>query len=145
VKIFSQLNSNSSGKRIFVQKQIQPAQSSEHVRSIATDLVLTVLTCGLFNIYVQYKQMVTVNAMLNEQKYHFTPWLLLSLITCGLYHVYHEYRKSDDIVRVMRQAGHSVSDSEPLLSIVLTSFGLHIIADALQQVQINKFYGDVKL
>ena len=41
----------------------------EHVKSIPSCLVLTLVTCGLYNFYWQYRQMLAVNEMLAEQKY----------------------------------------------------------------------------
>ena len=110
---------------------------SEHVRNIALDIVFTLLSCGLFNIYVNYVQMQAVNHMLKEQKYNFVHWILLTLITCGLYHIYHEYRKSTDIDRCMGKE----NSNEAILNVALTAFGLFIVADAIQQVQINRYYG----
>lgn len=118
-----------------------PAPQSEHVRNIALDLVLTILFCGLFNLYVQYKQIEAVNSMLRQEKYSFLIWLFLTLITCGLYHIYHEYRKSSDIAEVMNEP----NSSEPIISIILTVFGLHIVADAIQQAKINQYYGNTQL
>lgn len=114
---------------------------SQHVRNIALDLILTLITCGLFNFYVQYKQCLAVNDMLKEEKYVFIHWLLFCLVTCGLYHIYHEYRKSSDIARVLNKQ----PDSAGLIAVVLTFFGLGIICDAIQQSEINTFYGNTQL
>ena len=114
----------------------------DHVRNIALDLIITILTCGLYNLWVQHKQMVAVNDMLQESKYHFLPWFLLSLVTCGLYHVYHEYRVSQDIDYALGVAGNS---REPLINLILSIIGLHIVADAIQQSHINRYYGSTQL
>ena len=121
----------------------QPVRSntSIHIRSIVTDLVLTVITCGLFNLYVQYVQINAVNDILKSEKYSFILWFLLTLITCGLYHIYHEYRMTLDIANAL-----GFKDShEPLISIVLTALGLGIVADAIQQSLINRYYGSETL
>jgi hypothetical protein len=115
--------------------------ASDHVRSIVLDLVLTLLLCGLWNLVVQHRQMRAVNAMLKQDRYHFIPWLFFSLITCGLYHIYHEYRKSSDICHVMG----TPDSSEPVISVLLTALGFHVVADAIQQTHINRFYGSEKL
>jgi len=115
--------------------------STEHVRNIALDIVLTILTLGLFNLWVQHRQMVAVNAMLGQQKYSFWLWLLLSLITCGIYHIYHEYRKSDDLSRLLGRQG----SNDGLVSLLLTIIGLGIISDAIQQARINEFHGSTSL
>ena len=111
---------------------------SEHIRSIAVSLVLTLVTCGLYNIYWQYQQMLTLNELLEEDKYHFWPWLLFTLVTCGLYHVYHEYRLSEDLARVTGRE----SKNDGLIAIVLSIFGLSFVVDAIQQSHINAHFGD---
>jgi hypothetical protein len=114
---------------------------SEHVRNIGLDIVLTILTCGLFNIYLQYRQMIAVNIMINEIKYKFIPWFLLCIITCGLYHIYHEWRKSSDIAVALKKT----ESQEPIINVLLSIFGLSIVADAIQQAEINKYYGSSAL
>lgn len=113
---------------------------SEHIRSIPKDIILTLITCGLFNIYVQSRQIKALNAMLKEKKYSFGLWFLLTLITCGIYHIYHEYRTSSDLVKLCKLENH-----EPILCVMLTVFGLGIITDAIEQTHINHYYGDKKL
>jgi len=109
-----------------------------HVRNIALDIILTLLTCMLYNIYIQYKQIEAVNDMLKERKYDFVFWFLLSVITCGLYHIYHEYRKSTDIARVLNKD----SGSAGLVALLLSLFSLSFINDAIQQSEINTYYGN---
>jgi hypothetical protein len=112
--------------------------AEEHIRSIPFDLIVTLLTCGLFNLVVQYRQMRAVNAMLGVERYRFLPWLLFCLLTCGLYHLYHEYKKSFDISRVSGDG----QPTEAVVALLLTVFGLHIVADAIQQTHINRYFGD---
>ena len=108
-----------------------------HVRSIVLDIVLTFLTCGLWNLLVQAKQIAAVNALLGERKYNFFSWLLLSLITCFLYHIYHEYRMSKDLAAL---AGNPYSNM-PVLHILLCCVGLSLIVDIIQQSEINECFG----
>lgn len=112
-----------------------------HVRNIPLDIILTIITCFLYNFYVQYKQIEAVNDMLKENKYSFGMWLILTIITCGLYHIYHEYRKSSDVAKVMKKDEGSAG----LTAVVLTVIGLGIICDAIQQSEINAYYGNTKL
>ncbi|MBT3980292.1 MAG: DUF4234 domain-containing protein [Bacteriovoracaceae bacterium] len=115
--------------------------TGEHIRSVVKDIVITILTCGLFNIYIQYVQIGAVNDIINEEKYSFVHWFLFTIITCGLYHIYHEYRMTEDICR-----GLELKDSnEPLVNLMLSVFGLCIVADAIQQGLINKYYGSDEL
>lgn len=111
--------------------------NNPHVRNIALDIVLTLITCMLYNLYVQYKQMEAVNDMLKQNKYSFVLWLVLTIITCGLYHIYHEYRKSTDIAKSL----HKDAGSAGVIAVILTFLGLGFINDAIQQSEINAFYG----
>ncbi len=114
---------------------------TEHVRSIALDLILTILTFGFYNLYVQHRQMKAINRMIGQDKYRFWPWFLLSLITLGMYHVYHEYRKSAEIALARGRP----DSNEPIVSVVLCLFGFFIVADSIQQSEINKFFGSSAL
>lgn len=115
--------------------------NSPHVRNIGLDLLFTLLTCGLYNIYVQYRQILALNEMLKEERYSFLNWLIFVVLTCGLYHIYHEYRTSEDLCRLL-----NLQDSkEPIIAVILTVFGMHIVCDAIQQYHINRFYGVTKL
>ena len=117
------------------------ASNSSHVRQIALDIVLTIVTCGLFNLYVQYTQIQAINDMLREEKYSFLNWFLLSIVTCGLYHIYHEYRKGTDISMIVQGQSKDLN----IICLALTLFGLSIVADAIQQGEINKYYGHTGL
>lgn len=121
-----------------MEKIINATDKTKYIRSIVTDLLLTIISCGLFNLWVQHKQMETVNFMLKKENYHFLPWLLLTFVTCGMYHVYHEYRMTQDICLALDRR----DSNEPLVNLVLSLFVLSFIADALQQALINEYFGE---
>ncbi|MCB0392197.1 MAG: DUF4234 domain-containing protein [Bdellovibrionales bacterium] len=123
------------------ENQLSSIRKTEFIRSIIADILLTLITCGIYNLWVQYRQMEAVNFMLKSEKYAFIPWLLLTFITCGIYHIYHEYRMTQDICRVMGEP----QSNEPLVNLVLSVFALSIVADALQQALINRYFGDNEL
>jgi len=109
----------------------------EFYKNIFLDILFTLLTCGLFNIWIQYRQIQALNLMLNEEKYKFLHWSLFTLLTCGLYHIYHEWRMSRDLAKLSGR-----DDSiEGGLAIVLSVVGLTIIVDAIQQSRINESTG----
>ena len=110
----------------------------EFVRNIALDVILALVTCGIWNIYLQSRQMRAVNFMIGHQKYSFIPWALLTLVTCGLWHIYHEYRLSKDIAWALNQP----QSNDPIVHLLLSIFGLSIVTDALQQAEINGYFGN---
>ena len=105
--------------------------------SVAKEVVLTLVTCGLWDVIWQYKQMKVVNTLLGEEEFSFVKWLLFTLLTCGLYHLYHEYLMGRAIVRVQHLYGLPPSESLPAISIIMTLISLGIITDAIQQKEIN--------
>ncbi|MEE2903435.1 MAG: DUF4234 domain-containing protein [Myxococcota bacterium] len=102
------------------------------------DILLTIITCGIFSIYLQHRQIAALNDMTQPHRYSFSMWLLLTIVTGGLYHFYHKYRMSEDIFRMK----DGTAGNEPLLHVIILVLGLFIVVDALQQVGINRYFGD---
>ncbi len=103
---------------------------------VLTDIILTILTLGLWNLWVQVRQVNSVNVI--EGKDRFPPMifiLLLSIFTFGIYFFYHEYK----MTKILHQkiCGHT----KPYIEIpmaLLTFLGLWFIVDSYQQSLINK-------
>ncbi len=104
---------------------------------IVVDILLTIVTCGIYNVYIQYRQIQAVNAMLGEPRYDFFRWAIFTFITCGLYHVYHEYLVTKDLMKY----GGEHAEWEPLVAVFLSVAGFSWLVDALQQNTINKHFG----
>jgi len=102
-------------------------------RNIALDLILTLLLCGLWNLVVQHSQIRTLNYLLKTERYSFWKVYLLSLLTCGIYLIFFEYKKAVDLSTLLGKD----SDSDPILAVVLSIFGLSLIYDAIAQSKIN--------
>ena len=111
--------------------------STYHVRNIAIDIILTIISFGMFNIWVQYKQMEAVNDMIGRKKYGFLKWAILTLLTFGIYHFIHEYMKSRDIEISLGNEDPAM----PVLNLILTVFVLWWVGDAIQQLRINEYFG----
>jgi hypothetical protein len=112
--------------------------SGEHRVEIAVGIVLSLLTCGLYNVYWNYREMEAVNALLGRREFDFVHWLLLTLVTCGLYHIYYEYRMGSEIQGWLTEHGRPVSPNLALMGLLLSVFGLTVIADAVYQHELNK-------
>jgi len=78
---------------------------------------------------------------LGQQRYNFWLWFLLTILTCGLFNIYYEYYMAQGLVEAQGKYGRPLSKDLPVLSLVLTIFGLNIVTDAIQQNEINKFFG----
>lgn len=117
-----------------------PWPRSEAVVNIAAGVILTLITCGLYGLFWQYKQMETLNAWLGRPRFDFWTWLLLSLITCGLYAIYYEYKMAQGINDVQHARGMRVQNDLGVLCVLLSAFGLWIVSLAVQQSAIDGFY-----
>ena len=103
---------------------------------IIFDIILTIFTLGLWNLWVQVRQVNVVNELAGEEK--FLPMLvilLLSIFTFGLFWYYHEYK----MTRILHELyyGHAKPGIEIPIPL-LTFLGLWIIVDSYQQSIINR-------
>lgn len=114
------------------------ASPLRHFASIPLYLVLTLATCGLFNLYWNYRQMEACNELLRRDEFSFVSWLLLILITCGIYHLFYQYKMGAAINEIQDLAGLPVTDGLPVLSVVAAFFGVGIVADCIHQNELNR-------
>ena len=112
--------------------------SSEHHIEIAMGIILSLLTCGIYNIYWNYRQFQAMNALLGREEYQFWLWLLLSIVTCGLFHIYYEYKMGADLYSWLKEHGKDANPNLPVIGLVLSCFGMMIITDAVYQHELNK-------
>ncbi len=113
-----------------------------HTANIGVYLVLTLLSCGLFNLYWNYRQMETCNELLGRREFSFVVWLLLTVLTCGLYHLYYQYKMGVAINEIQDECGRLVTDGLPILSVVTALLGAGIVADCIHQHELNKLFHD---
>lgn len=102
--------------------------------SFLLDIILTILSCGLWNIWVQYRQMKDINMILQKKTYRFSLTILFTICTLGLYFWYHEYRLTKEL--------HELNGLYDLKLIeifvpLLTFFGLWFLVDSYQQDLLN--------
>ena len=107
--------------------------------NIGIAVLLTFITCGVYGLVWQYKQMKTLNIWLNRREYTFGMWFLLSVITCGIYGIYNEYKMARSIAEIQVQNDLMVNNVATIC-LILTLIGLSIVSMTIQQAEINKFY-----
>ena len=106
-------------------------------KTIFLDILFTIFTGGLFNLWVQYRQIRDSNLLLpeNEQKSFFL-LIIFSTLTFGIYFVWHEFKMTQDLHQ--RVYGETDAAIEFLCG-VGTVFGLWFIVDSYQQSILNEF------
>ena len=115
----------------------QPITPKSYI-NIPLYLILTILTCGIFTLYWNYRQMEACNALLNRREFSFWIWLLLTILTCGLYHIFYQYKMGAAIVEIQHLMNRDLFDKLPLISVFVTIIGLSVVVDCIHQQEINK-------
>lgn len=101
-------------------------------RSVLSVVLLSLFTCGIYQIYWMYVTTEDLNA--NEPEEPLTNYIvaiLLSIVTCGIYGIYWMYKfykKVDSVAKT----------DDLLLSLLLSLFVSSIIGMAIAQNSLNK-------
>jgi hypothetical protein len=117
-----------------------PYPEYEGKRNIVAGILLSIITCGIYGLYWQYKQMATLNAWLKRDEYSFWLWFFLSIITCGIFGIYYEYKMANGINSVQADNDLVFDVNLPIICVLLAIFGIGIASLAVQQHQINRLY-----
>lgn len=112
--------------------------SSEHRVDIAAGIIFSVVSCGIYNVYWNYRQMEAMNALLGRREYDFGKWALLTILSCGLYHIYYEYRMGNDLQLWLTQNNRPVNPNLAVIGLILSVCALPVLADAVYQHELNK-------
>ena len=107
-------------------------------RNIALYIVLSIVTCGIFGIYWYICLNDEINMVSKEQN----PTsggvvFLLSLVTCGIYGIYWCYCMGKRLATAQQLAGKTPDTSLSTIYLLLSIFGLSIVAWALMQNELN--------
>jgi hypothetical protein len=110
----------------------------EHYLSIPFYIIITLLTCGIANLYWNYRQMLACNDLLGREEFSWPMWFFLSLLTCGIYHLFYQYKMGSAILEVQQERGVAIMNELPLLSVLVSVFGASLVVDIIHQHEINK-------
>lgn len=105
-------------------------------KNIFLDIAFTLLTFGLFNLYVQFRQIEDVNEILGSEDFSFIKVILLSIITFGLYFCYHEYLLTRELHKLLKKESEEFAG---VMSAIAAFFGLWFVVDSFQQSLINEY------
>lgn len=120
---------------------IHDERAQKFASNIVVDIILTIITCGIYLFFWQARQIKTLNFLLREQRFSFVLWFFVSILTCFIFNIYYEYIMAKAIVELQKHDGIQQSNDLPVLSLLLAIFGLHVVADAIQQYEINRLLG----
>lgn len=106
-------------------------------RNIATCIILSLVTCGIYGIY--WWVMITDESNAISPEYATASGVksvLLTLVTCGIYYYYWAYKMGEKLDNAKAARGMQ-SGSGNILYLLLCIFGLGIVAYALMQNDLN--------
>jgi len=105
-------------------------------RSIAMNIILTIVTCGIFGLYWYY--CVATDIYNNRNNIGTTPGitLLLNILTGGIYGMYVYYKWGQSMSELCREKNIPGED-RAVLYLILAIFGLSIVNMALIQNDLN--------
>lgn len=106
-------------------------------RNIATSIILTLVTCGIYGIY--WFVVLTDDIKLSsgdESAPSGGIAFLLTIVTCGIYGIYWGYRMGKALV-IAKQKNNLNAEDNSVLYLILQVLGLGIINYALMQNELN--------
>ena len=107
-------------------------------RSIATCIILSIVTCGIYGIYWFVCMVNDLNtASKCPQDTSGGMVFLLSIVTCGIYMIYWLYKSGDKINYIRQRNGATTDNNTGLLYMLLAIFGLSIVSWCLMQNELN--------
>lgn len=104
-------------------------------RNLVVAIILSFITCGIYQIYWMIKMNDEVNTLASEPNATSGIMVFLfSLITCGIYSFFWMYKMGERCDRIKGSAG----GSSAILYLILSLLGLGIVSYCLIQDTINK-------
>ncbi|MDL2233336.1 DUF4234 domain-containing protein [Ruminococcaceae bacterium OttesenSCG-928-L11] len=106
-------------------------------KNIALNIILSVVTCGIYGIYWYY--CIATDIYNSRNNISTTPILtiVLNLVTCGIYGIYVYYKWGKAMYEVCTERGIPCEDRS-ILYLILSIFGLAIVNMALIQSDLNQ-------
>ncbi len=109
------------------------------VRNVVVILVLTIVTCGIWNLVAWYRIATDINTRRNREELNPALDILLLFLTCGLWGFYMMYRYPTALSDMQVEEGEPTTDLM-LPCIILYFVGLGLISTMLMQTELNKHW-----
>ena len=111
-------------------------------RNVAVAILLSIVTCGIYAIYWQVCLVNDVNKVKEDENAKSgIVVFLLSLVTCTIYWLYWVF-KTGECIDSAKTANGTPTSSRGLVYLLLSIFGLGIVAMAILQSDLNSLVVD---
>lgn len=105
-------------------------------KNIATCVILSIVTCGIYGIIWFVNLHDDVNTLSGDFKTSGGMAFLLGIVTCGIYMLYWMYNQGSRIDNIKASRGIP-SNNSGVLYLILSILGLGIVSYCLMQNEIN--------
>lgn len=107
-------------------------------RDIALAIILSFITCGIYQIYWFVTLTEDINDLSGDHSTSGAVSFLLTVITCGIYGIYWAYKMGQNMNVAKSNRGiMSTGTDMPIVYLLLQIFGLNIINLSLMQNEVN--------
>lgn len=119
------------------QNVITPNSNGVQEKNIALCIILSIITCGIYGLYWIYCLNEDAHKLAGDTNYTNGGLVIVfGIITCGIYMLYWMYKMGETLDKACQMRGRA-QGSNGIVYLLLSFFGLGIIAYALMQNEIN--------
>ena len=115
-------------------------QYSQKIRNPVLVLILSIVTCGIYELVIIYQISDEVRQYTGDQSISPGLELLLKIITCNLYLFYWCYKYSKHIYDMQLRAGVNMPNDVSTVALILPIFGLSVVSLLLMQSELNRVW-----
>lgn len=106
-------------------------------KNIATCVILSIVTCGIYGIIWFVALQDDVNTLTGDFKTSGGMAFLLTLVTCGIYGIWWMYNQGSRIDSIKESRGIPAGNNG-ILYLILSILGLGIVSYCLMQNELNQ-------
>jgi len=123
-----------------IKRRNSQMQYSQKIRNPVLVLILSIVTCGIYELVIIYQISDEVRQYTGDQSISPGLELLLTIITCNLYLIYWCYKYSKHIYDMQLRAGVNMPNDVSTVALILPIFGLSVVSLLLMQSELNRVW-----
>ncbi|WP_017472024.1 DUF4234 domain-containing protein [Amphibacillus jilinensis] len=106
-------------------------------RSVAMVIILSFITCGIYTLFWMFSVTEELASATDDRAFRGGNVILFTFLTCGIYTFFWYYIVGQKIADVQYRQNQHTNDNG-LIYILLSVFGLGLVANAIIQSDMNK-------
>ena len=114
-------------------------------RSVATVIILSIITCGIYMFYWIYVTSRDINTYLEISDMDPAVEVILCIFTCGIYMLYWYFKYAQRISDAHIKAQLATASDDAIVCLILGIFGLGMVSVGIIQNNLNKTWAAVEM